>query len=86
MNREIIISDKKRIISLRHILVHDYDLIEDETIWGSLQKPAPNSEDRNSNNFKHKIINPDFRLITYELRLTTNNGHSKYKKQVWYHR
>ncbi len=30
---EIAFSDKKRIISLRHILVHDYDLVDDETIW-----------------------------------------------------
>lgn len=29
----IIVSNKKRIISLRHIIVHDYDLIEDSTIW-----------------------------------------------------
>jgi uncharacterized protein with HEPN domain len=27
------ISDQKKIISLRHILVHDYDLIEDDAIW-----------------------------------------------------
>lgn len=27
------ITNKKRIISLRHIIVHDYDLLESETIW-----------------------------------------------------
>lgn len=30
---ELVISDKKRIISLRHIIVHDYDLINDAAIW-----------------------------------------------------
>lgn len=35
------ISDKKRIIGLRHILVHDYDLIDDATIWRIVQQHLP---------------------------------------------
>ena len=35
------ITDKKRIISLRHILVHDYDLVEDSTIWIICKKQLP---------------------------------------------
>jgi uncharacterized protein with HEPN domain len=30
---ELEITDQKKIIGLRHILVHDYDLIDDGTIW-----------------------------------------------------
>ena len=41
LDNSLIISDKKRIISLRHILVHDYDLIEDETIWMICKKRLP---------------------------------------------
>ncbi len=41
LNRELIISDKKRIIALRHILIHDYDLIEDATIWMICKKNLP---------------------------------------------
>jgi len=35
------ISDKKKIIGLRHILIHDYDLIDDSTIWMIVQKNLP---------------------------------------------
>lgn len=35
------ISDIKRIIGLRHILVHDYDLIDDATIWRIIQNNLP---------------------------------------------
>jgi len=35
------ISNKARIISLRHILVHDYDLIEDATTWMICKKNIP---------------------------------------------
>ena len=38
---QIAVSNIKKIISLRHILVHDYDLIEDETIWIICQKHLP---------------------------------------------
>ena len=37
----LIVSDKKKIISLRHILVHDYDLIEDAAIWMICKKNMP---------------------------------------------
>ena len=33
INTSISISNKIKIIGLRHILVHDYDLINPETIW-----------------------------------------------------
>ncbi|HPH99747.1 MAG TPA: DUF86 domain-containing protein [Chitinophagaceae bacterium] len=32
-DKEINISNKAKIIGLRHILIHEYDLIEDATIW-----------------------------------------------------
>jgi uncharacterized protein with HEPN domain len=33
LNKNILITDQKKIIGLRHILVHDYDLIDDASIW-----------------------------------------------------
>lgn len=33
LNKDIKVTDQKKIIGLRHILVHDYDLIDDATIW-----------------------------------------------------
>ncbi len=33
LNKNILVSDQKKIIGLRHILVHDYDLIDDASIW-----------------------------------------------------
>ncbi len=41
LEREIKISDKAKIIGLRHILIHDYDLIEDEAIWTICKKYLP---------------------------------------------
>jgi uncharacterized protein with HEPN domain len=38
---DLAISNKSKIISLRHILVHDYDLIENETIWVICKKHIP---------------------------------------------
>ncbi|MCD6011927.1 MAG: hypothetical protein K0Q79_1789 [Flavipsychrobacter sp.] len=35
------ISDKKKIISLRHIVVHDYDIVEDADIWIICKKHLP---------------------------------------------
>jgi uncharacterized protein with HEPN domain len=37
LNEEISVSDQKKIIGLRHILVHDYDLIDDASIWKIVQ-------------------------------------------------
>ena len=37
----LIVSDKKRIISLRHIIVHDYDLLENATIWLICKRNIP---------------------------------------------
>ncbi len=37
LNKNILVSDQKKIIGLRHILVHDYDLIDDASIWKIVQ-------------------------------------------------
>jgi uncharacterized protein with HEPN domain len=33
LNKNIQVTDQRKIIGLRHILVHDYDLIDDASIW-----------------------------------------------------
>ena len=33
LNKGIEVTDQKKIIGLRHILIHDYDLIDDASIW-----------------------------------------------------
>lgn len=33
LNKDIKVTDQKKIIGLRHILVHDYDLIDNGSIW-----------------------------------------------------
>ncbi len=33
LDQALPITDKKRIISFRHILIHNYDLLSDATIW-----------------------------------------------------
>ena len=38
---EIQLSNKKKIITLRHILVHEYDLISNSTIWQILKYSLP---------------------------------------------
>lgn len=35
--KDIKVTDQKKIIGLQHILVHDYDLIDDASIWKILQ-------------------------------------------------
>ena len=37
LNKHIIVTDQNKIIGLRHILVHDYDLIDDASIWKIVQ-------------------------------------------------
>jgi uncharacterized protein with HEPN domain len=37
IDAEIDITDKRKIIGLRHILTHDYDLISPEIIWKIIQ-------------------------------------------------
>jgi uncharacterized protein with HEPN domain len=37
LDPELKVTDQKKIIGLRHILVHDYDLIDDGTIWKIVQ-------------------------------------------------
>ena len=41
LDKTLVVSNKRRIIALRHILIHDYDLIEDEAIWLICQKNIP---------------------------------------------
>jgi uncharacterized protein with HEPN domain len=33
LNEKILVTDQNKILGLRHILVHDYDLIDDASIW-----------------------------------------------------
>ena len=33
LNDKILVTNQNKIIGLRHILVHDYDLIDDASIW-----------------------------------------------------
>jgi uncharacterized protein with HEPN domain len=40
-DKELVISDKNKIIALRYILVHDYDLMEDEMVWIICKKNLP---------------------------------------------
>lgn len=42
LDPELNVTDQKKIIGLRHILVHDYDLIDDATIWKITQKNLDN--------------------------------------------
>jgi len=37
LNKNILVTDQNKIIGLRHILVHDYDLIDDASIWKIVQ-------------------------------------------------
>jgi len=37
----IVINQSRRIIGLRNLIIHSYDTIEDELIWGIVQKNIP---------------------------------------------
>ena len=37
LNKNIIVTEQNKIMGLRHILVHDYDLIDDASIWKIVQ-------------------------------------------------
>ena len=41
IDSEIIISSKKQIISLRNRVIHGYDKIDDEIIWGTIVRHLP---------------------------------------------
>ncbi|MDQ2721130.1 MAG: DUF86 domain-containing protein [Bacteroidota bacterium] len=41
LNSNIKVSHQKQIIALRHILVHDYDLVDDNTIWATVKIYLP---------------------------------------------
>jgi uncharacterized protein with HEPN domain len=41
LNKELAISNKKQIIGLRHVLVHDYDKVDAERLFVILQKHLP---------------------------------------------
>jgi len=36
-DEQIKVTDQKKIIALRHILIHDYDLVDDASIWRVIQ-------------------------------------------------
>ncbi|MEP4533466.1 MAG: HepT-like ribonuclease domain-containing protein [Cyclobacteriaceae bacterium] len=40
-NPQISISDSKKIISLRNLIIHSYDSVDNEIIWGILIKDIP---------------------------------------------
>jgi uncharacterized protein with HEPN domain len=41
LKENLSINDKEKIIGLRHILTHDYDLVNPEIIWKILEKNLP---------------------------------------------
>jgi len=41
LDKTLNISSKNKIISLRHIIVHDYDIVEDSAIWIIYKKHLP---------------------------------------------
>ena len=41
LNPSIEISSSRKIISLRNLISHSYDSVEDEIIWGIIQKDIP---------------------------------------------
>lgn len=41
MNNSLAIPNKEKIIGLRHILTHDYDLVSKEIIWKIVEKDIP---------------------------------------------
>ncbi|OJW83242.1 MAG: hypothetical protein BGO69_19230 [Bacteroidetes bacterium 46-16] len=41
LNAALSISDKTKIIGLRHILVHDYDMMDNNSIWLICKKHLP---------------------------------------------
>jgi uncharacterized protein with HEPN domain len=41
VDSSIDVTEKSKIISLRHILVHNYDLVDDSTIWMICKKHIP---------------------------------------------
>ena len=53
MDKNIPVSNKEKIIGLRHILTHDYDLVNAEIIWKILEKNLPVLKEE-----VNKILNP----------------------------
>ncbi len=41
LNTQLEITNKSKIIGLRHILIHNYDVLDDATIWTITQKDLP---------------------------------------------
>ena len=41
LNLEIKVSNQKKIIALRHIIVHDYDLVDSNAIWAIVKVYLP---------------------------------------------
>jgi uncharacterized protein with HEPN domain len=41
INPDVKISSSRKIIGLRNLILHAYDTVEDELIWGIIQKDIP---------------------------------------------
>ena len=41
LNAQLEITNKSKIIGLRHILINNYDVLDDPTIWTIIQKDLP---------------------------------------------
>lgn len=41
LNPQLEITNKSKIIGLRHIIIHNYDVLDDATIWTIIQKDLP---------------------------------------------
>ena len=50
------ISEHKRIISFRNVLIHGYDLVDDELVWDTIRSKVPTllSEVQNLLDFENK--------------------------------
>lgn len=45
LNAQLEITNKNKIIGLRHILIHNYDVLDDSTIWTIIQKRSSHFEE-----------------------------------------
>ncbi|MFN0081346.1 MAG: DUF86 domain-containing protein [Ferruginibacter sp.] len=51
IDKHISITDKRKIIGLRHILTHDYDLVSPEIIWKMINQQSASIKKRGGRNF-----------------------------------
>lgn len=55
IDSSVVVTDEKKIIGLRYILVHDYDYIDDPTIWKICKTDLPNLKNEVSKLIEMKI-------------------------------